>query len=160
MSGTTFVRVFFVFFAVALVVVAIWGWTVMQGVRRTAARTDAQMRTLAWASLTYAAVHGAFPSSAADLEQFGPGPESMPVAPPDGAASWPMARADALHGIAPADLTESFRAIVVTFGTDPGMPPFLKPDGLPTMVGTSDEVNGWLAAFGKRGKPAATPSGS
>lgn len=156
MSGKIFIRVYIVVFVIALIGVGIWGWQVVQRVRVTAHRTDAQMRTLAWASLSYAAAHGVFPMNADDLKAFGAGPDSLTIAPANPAAGWPTSRADALHGESPADLTESLRAVVVTFGTDPGMPPFLKPDGLPTMVGTNDEVNGWLDAFGKRGKAAAT----
>lgn len=155
MNPKIFLRVFIAFFLVSLVGVGIWGWTVVQGVRTIAHRTDTQMRTLAWASLAYAAEFGRFPLNAQELQAFGPGPESIAIAPeatdPAAAAgAWPTSRAVALKEQPPADLAESMKTVLVTFGTDAAMPPYLKPDGLPTMIGTNDEVNGWLASFRKR----------
>jgi hypothetical protein len=61
-------------------------------------------------------------------------------------------RTEALHGEAPAPLEECFHAIVVVWGEHRGMPPYLKPDGLPTLHGTAHDVNAWLKAFADRQK--------
>jgi hypothetical protein len=152
-------RGFFLFFGVSVVTAAIWGWWVVQGVRATAARTDTQMRTLAWATMAYAdANEGFFPTSAESLKSVGVGPESITLAPPGGDAGWPVSRAEALRGAAPADLDSSLKVILVAWGPDSSVPPYFKPDGLPTLVGTNTEVNGWLDAMRKRSPQDETPA--
>jgi hypothetical protein len=93
--------------------------------------------------------------SQADIEAFGPGPESIAIAPGKEDGWWPMTRAEALRQQPPADIPLSMKTILIAFGTGPEMPPYFKPDGLPTKIGTNDEINRWLESFGKRGKPAA-----
>lgn len=145
-------RIYFTVFVIAFVAVAIWGWSVQKGVRVTATRTDNELRTLGWAVLAYADANGgAFPMDLAALKSVGAARESISLAPPSDGGGWPTRRSDALQGHEPSDLDASARSILIAWGTDPGMPPYFKPDGLPTHVGTGLEVNGWLAALGKRG---------
>jgi hypothetical protein len=152
-------RAFFVFFGISVVVAAVWGWNVVQGVRVVAARTDTQMRTLAWAAMAYAdANDGLFPTSNEALKSFGVGPDTIRLAPGESDGRWPTTRAIALKDAPPAELDASFRAVVVSWGPDPTIPPYLKPDGLPTLIGTNEEVNGWLDAMRKRqGGPTPAP---
>lgn len=150
-------RIYFGVFVIAFIAVGIWGWSVQQGVRVTAARTDNELRTLGWAVLAYADANGgAFPMNLAALKTVGAAPESISLAPPGEGEGWPTKRSEALHGHEPSDLDASARSILIAWGTDPGMPPYFKPDGLPTHVGTGLEVNGWLAALGKRGGPPSS----
>ncbi len=154
MSSKVFLRLFIIFFVGSAIFVSIWGWTVVQNVRVTAERTDTQIRTLAWASLSYAATHGVFPMTKEDIEAFGVGPESIAIAPGKEDGWWPTTRAEALRQQPPAEIPLSMQTILVAFGTGPAMPPYFKPDGLPTKIGTIEEINRWLESFGKRGKPA------
>jgi hypothetical protein len=152
-------RVFFVVFGISMVLAIGWGWWIVQGVRVTAQRTDTQMRTLAWATLAYADEHGGqFPTNEAAMRSIGVIPESIRLAPGADEGTWPTSRREALLGQDPASLEESFRAILVAWGADPTIPPYFKPDGLPTLVGTNTEVNGWLDAVRKRFQKPATGS--
>lgn len=130
-------------FACTLVI----AWRSLGTVRATAAETDRRIRTLGWATLAYAAEHGVFPLSAEELESFGIGPEAIAIASSEQA--WPSTRIEALGGDVPSSLDDAFHSILVVFGDYRTMPPYLKPDGLPTTVGTSPQVNAWLESFGK-----------
>lgn len=147
MSGSRFARVFIAVLAVAGIGTFFFGWWIANGVRRTAAETDRRIRTIGWATLAYADEFGGFPLAADELLAFGAGVESLPDSP---GTAWPVARSEALQGADPADLAESLRSIVAVWGEDRAMPPYLKPDGLPTSVGTTPMVNGWLAARAER----------
>lgn len=153
MSGRVFKIGFFAVFAVSSVAAFIWARGVTQGVRVTAERTDVQIRTLAWAALAYAdANEGHFPRSAEALKSVGTAVTSLRIHPAGADRMWPTSRDEALKGADPADIDASMRSIVIAWGPDDTIPPYLKPDGLPTMVGTNDEVNGWLDAFRTRGR--------
>jgi len=150
-SSLIFVRVFIVVLCATAVGTAVWGWQLVGNVRSVARLTDTRMRTLGWATLSYVSAHdGAFPTSNEELMAFGAGPETLGTPTPAPAsvepAPWPLDRATALRGEPPQSLADCFHAIVVTWGSDRRMPPFLKPDGLPTLHGTNVEVNGWLDA--------------
>jgi hypothetical protein len=145
-NGRTFARWFVVVLVVSGAATFIWGWWIARGVRVTAAETDRRIRTIAWATLSYYETFGAFPMSEEELLAFGAG--SASIAPPSAEAAWPASRDEALAGAEAADLSDSLRSIVAVFGEDRDMPPYLRPDGLPTSVGTTTLVNGWLAARG------------
>lgn len=147
MNGRTFARSFVVVVAVAAVATSVWGWWIARGVRMTAAETDRRIRTIAWATLSYYETFDAFPVNEGELLAFGAGGASV-APPPSGAGAWPASREEALAGAEAAELAESLRSIVVVFSEDRAMPPYLRPDGLPTSVGTTTLVNGWLAARG------------
>lgn len=148
MNPRTFTRVFLIVLVVASIATLFFGWWVIAGVRRTAAETDLRIRTIAWAALAYSSQNeGSFPMSEEELKAFGTGPASITLQDEANAAAWPTERSAALVGHEPADLDAAFRSIVVVWGTDRSMPPYLKSDGLPTRVGTGTEVNGWLSAM-------------
>lgn len=140
-----FDRVIIGLFIVTAVTTLVIATRTLSGVRASAAETDRRMRTLAWATLAYASEYGVFPQSAEELTAFGLGPETLSRAA-DG-DQWPATRSAALEGKEPATLDDSFVSILVVFGDNRGMAPFLKPDGLPTTIGTGPRVNGWLEAF-------------
>lgn len=155
MNGRTFARWFVVVLVVAGAATFVWGWWIARGVRVTAAETDRRIRTIAWATLSYYDAFGAFPMSEEELLAFGAGGPAI-APPPSAEGAWPARREEALAGAEAAELAQSLRSIVAVFGEDRGMPPYLRPDGLPTSVGTTALVNGWLAA---RGGVLVTPEG-
>jgi hypothetical protein len=146
-NGRTVARWFVVVLVVVGAATFVWGWWIARGVRVKAAETDRRIRTIAWATLSYYETFDAFPMSEGELLAFGAGGASI-APPPSGAGDWPASREEALAGAEAAELTESLRSIVAVFGEDRAMPPYLRPDGLPTSVGTTTLVNGWLAARG------------
>lgn len=151
LKSKLFARIFVIVFVVASIATFVWGWTVINSVRHTAAETDRCIRTVAWATLAYASENGRFPLSDDELLAFGSGPESiatMPTSPSAGV--WPTKRVDALGSGDPAPLTDCLRAVLVVWGDDGSMPPLLTPNELPTLKGTETEVNRWLDAFRHR----------
>ena len=155
-----FLRLFVASLVLACVGTWFFGRWVVAQARENAQRTDTQIRTLAWAALAYAEANsGAFPMTADELRAFGVGPTT--ITPPGDAATetlpWPLDRSAALKGREPAALDDALRAILVTWGTDRTMPPYLKPDGLPTLHGTNTEVNGWLGGYREKQRAQRTP---
>ncbi|MDZ4828663.1 MAG: hypothetical protein SGJ09_00515 [Phycisphaerae bacterium] len=151
LKSRVFARVFVIVFAVASIATFVWGWTIIDSVRRTATDTDRCIRTVAWATLAYASENGRFPLSDDELFAFGSGPDSIATMPRSaGAGVWPTKRADALGSGDPAPLADCFRAVLVVWGDDGSMPPLLTPNELPTLRGTEGEVNRWLDAFRHR----------
>jgi hypothetical protein len=123
------------------------GWRTLSGVRETAYETDRRIRTLAFAVLAYASEYGQFPMSNDELQAFGLGPDEIAVGSTKN--EWPSKRDVAQRGEATTSLDESLHSILIVYGDHRGMPPYLKPDGLPTKNGTGPEVNSWLEAFGR-----------
>lgn len=156
-DGRTAARVFTIVLGIAAVAVTIVGFRVTAGVRRAAVETDRSLRSLAWAMLSYADVHGGFPAGEDALVAFGPGADSVPDAP-DG--DWPRSREEALAGLAAKPVPDALREIRVLWTASGAAAPYLAPDGLPSGVGTIDAVNGWLDARGKAGfaPSAASPA--
>lgn len=147
-DGRTAARVFTIVLGIAAVAITIVGFRVTAGVRRTAVETDRSLRSLAWAMLSYAGVHGCFPAGEEPLLGFGPGGDAVAEVP---AGEWPRDRASALAGLAAKSLPDALREIRVLWTASGAAAPYLAPDGLPSGVGTISEVNGWLDARGKAG---------
>ena len=154
-DGRTAARVFTIVLGIAAVAITIVGFRVTAGVRRTAVETDRSLRSLAWAMLSYADVHGGFPAGEEPLLGFGPGGDAVAEVP---VGKWPRDRASALAGLAAKPLPESFREIRVLWTASGAAAPYLAPDGLPSGVGTIGEVNAWLDARGKAGFAARASS--
>ncbi|MFO0827080.1 MAG: hypothetical protein U0572_02935 [Phycisphaerales bacterium] len=142
-----FARGFIWFTAIASVATFIWGWTVVNDVRKTAAETDRRIRTLAWATLAYANEFGQFPESDDELRAFGVGPDALRAGDRPKEALWPARRTDALRSEQPVPIDDCLRSIIVVWGDARTMPPLLQPDQLPTLRGTEDEVHRWLEAY-------------
>ena len=147
-DGRTAARVFTIVLGIAAVAVTAVGFRVTAGVRRAAVETDRSLRSLAWAMLSYADVHGGFPAGEPALLEAGAGGDSIPGGR-DGA--WPGSRAEALGGLEPKPLADALREIRVLWTASGAAAPYLAPDGLPSGVGTIDLVNRWLDARGKAG---------
>lgn len=134
-------------FLVAAIAVTIWGFFVVGEARRTAARTDLEVRAMAWTLLAVAARDGAMPESeAALLDAAGrPRPDSIEPA----GAGFPTTRAAAglSADASDLDLPSAFERVRVVFAA--GSPPRVVVVGLPTENGTLDEVNGWIEAWMK-----------
>ena len=147
-DGRTAARIFAVILGIAAVGITIVGFQVTAGVRRTAVETDRSLRSLAWAMLAYSDVHGAFPAGEDALIEFGAGGDALAVEP---AGTWPRNRAEALAGLSAKPVPDTLREIRVLWTSSGAAAPYLLPDGLPSGIGTIDEVNRWLDARGKAG---------
>ena len=146
-SKRTIFLVIMILFVVAWIATAIFGYIVVGNVRDTADDTDRNMRALAWASLAFACEHdGRFPSDEDELLSVQPLPESIPCVPAT-AGAWPTKRIEAFEGAHPPDLAGAAARLQLHFSSDGRFPPVVGNNGLPTRLGTQDEIKGWLWAF-------------
>jgi hypothetical protein len=143
------------FFAVSIVAAAIWSWSLVGGVRSSAALTDARYRELAWIVLAYADQNDGFPISEDELRAF---VRDLP-APPEALANKPLAsegrvypvtRADAGAPATPVPLDEILVSVEVEWPIERDVQPILRPRGLPTLQGTRESVGQWLFAMTER----------
>ena len=153
-------KAFWITVAVALVPtigMTVFAWRMVGGVRRDAAQTDARLRELAWACLSYADAFGGFPVSEAELRGFAP-PPSL-ARPLEGA---PGTRAAALAGAIPTEadpaavpaaapsLDDCLASIEVEWPALRDVQPILRSKGKPTLQGTAPAVGKWLYAMAER----------
>ena len=131
-------------FVLVSVGVSVWGYTVTRATRDRAVRTDAALRSVAWAVLCYASASGgAFPTSDGDL-----------AAVPEGAAPaagrpWPSSLESAMGGLPPMPLAEALGLVGVTWGAAAEVAPSLNTKGNPSSFGAVDAVNGWFAEYAR-----------
>ena len=134
-------------FAAVSTMVAVWGAMVTGQVRERAHATDAQLRSLGWTILCYAAANGGvFPTGEQALAQ------TDPTRGPAAGAGWPADRDAAMAGLAylPPAQCGSVGVTWASGGAHPGFTaPALNANGMPSGLGTLDEVNGWLEAFAR-----------
>lgn len=136
---------------VAWIGTVIFGFVIVRNVRETADRTDGNMRALAWAAIVYACAHdGRFPIDEEELFSVDPLPESIPCVPGE-IGAWPVSRKVALAGGSPPDLVAAARDLRLDFSSEGTLPPVVGNNGLPTRLGTQDEIKGWLRAFTETG---------
>ncbi len=134
-------------FGVALIGTAIFGWVVVQNVRKTADRTDLEMRAIAWASIVFACEHeGRYPIDEEELLSVQPLPEQIPCTP-TGDESWPVTREEALGGAEPPALEPAFTRMEIYFSSDGALPPAIRSGGLPMLLDTQDTILDWLGSF-------------
>ena len=148
-----------VVFVIVSVAVFAWGLTVTQASRDTAKRTDAALRSVAWALLCHAQVNGGmFPITDGGLAEPAAGATLAAGKP------WPSTRESALGGLEPVALADARQVVGITWGTTPDVVPNLNTKGNPSGKGTEAAVNGWLAEFARDrvrgGSPAAAPERS
>ena len=135
-----------VVFVASSVGILLWAMNVVGSQRDRARGTDAALRSVAWAVLSYAAANdGAFPTS--DLALAGAGADAG-AAPPAG-KPWPSSRESAMAGLPPVPVDEALRTVGVTWGVSPDVVPNLNSKGNPVSFGTVDAVNGWLAEYAR-----------
>jgi hypothetical protein len=133
-------------FVASSVGVLLWAMNVVGSQRDRARGTDAALRSVAWAVLSYAAANdGAFPTS--DLALAGAGADAG-AAPPAG-KPWPSSRESAMAGLPPVPVDEALGTVGVTWGASPDVVPNLNTKGNPVSYGTVDAVNGWLAEYAR-----------
>jgi hypothetical protein len=126
---------------------AIFGFFIVRNVRETAARTDGNMRALAWAAIVFACEHeGRFPVDEEELFSVGTLPDSIPCVPVEEGA-WPVTLEHALGSAKVPDLVTAARDLQLHFSSEGTLPPVVGNNGLPTQLGTQDEIRGWLRAF-------------
>ena len=146
-----------VVFVIVSVAVFAWGLTVTQASRDTAKRTDAALRSVAWALLCHAQANGGmFPTTDGGLAEPAAGATLAAGKP------WPSTRESALGGLEPVALADARQVVGITWGTTPDVVPNLNTKGNPSGKGTEAAVNGWLAEFARDrvrgGTPAAAPA--
>ena len=146
-----------VVFVIVSVAVFAWGLTVTQASRDSARRTDAALRSVAWALLCHAqASGGAFPTADGVLVEPAPGTTLAAGKP------WPSTRESALGGLQAMALADAREVVGITWGTTPDVVPNLNTKGNPSGKGTEAAVNGWLAEYARDrvrgGSAPAVPS--
>lgn len=133
-----------VVFVASSVGILLWAMNVVGSQRDRARWTDAALRSVAWAVLSYAAANdGAFPTS--DLALAG---ADAGAAPPAG-KPWPSSRESAMAGLPPVPVEVALGTVGVTWGASPDVVPNLNTKGNPVSFGTVDAVNGWLAEYAR-----------
>ncbi len=145
-----------VVFVIVSVAVFAWGLTVTQASRDKARRTDAALRTVAWALLCHAQANGGtFPIADGGLVEPAAGATLAAGKP------WPSTRESALGGLEPVDLSDAREVVGITWGTTPDVVPNLNTKGNPSGKGTEAAVNGWLAEYARdRARAPSAPERS
>jgi hypothetical protein len=135
-------------FILAWIGTAIFGYRVYLNVLDTARETDTTMRSLAWAALVYTCrENGRFPTDAQELFAMQPLPDSLDCIP-ENLGAWPTTRQELL-GDKPfsTDLAFGSRKMKLYFSSDGARPPVLDANGLPTEIGTTQDIPLWFKAM-------------
>lgn len=138
------VRVIVLVFLACFVAVAVWGASVVSQTRRTADRTDREVRLVGWLLLSGAAREGRFPASEAELRMAA---AAGPAASVPSGEGWPGTAMEAWGGLAPpeAPIAEILTRIRVEFPR--GEPPRVSVAALPTRLRTVPLVNEWIRSY-------------
>ena len=158
MSTRAVFLVIIIVFVLSWIATAIFGYVIYGNVLKTAKRTDVALRALTWTALAYACDHeGRFPSSQDEFFSFYPPPESISCIP-TGDASWPTTRSEVMgDDPLPSDLVYASRKLKLYFASQGDMPPVFDANGMPTELGTIDDLRQWLDSFSKA-NPVSTDS--
>lgn len=135
-------------FVLAWIGTAIFGYRVYLNVLDTARETDTTMRALAWAVLVYTCEEdGRFPTDAQQLFAMKTLPDRIECVPADEGA-WPSTLQEILgEEPVPEDLAYASRKMKLYFSSDGARPPVLDANGLPTQIGTTEEIPQWFEAM-------------
>ena len=157
-STRTVFLVIIIVFVLSWIGAAIFGYVVSVNVRKTAKRTDIALRSLTWAALVYACEHqGQFPSSEQELFSTQPLPDSISCVPSEG-GDWPSDRSQIMgEDPFPPDLAYASRKLKLYFASQGDMPPVFDANGMPTELGTIDELRKWLDSFAQANPVAVDP---
>ncbi|MFZ9880115.1 MAG: hypothetical protein ACO3QC_01760 [Phycisphaerales bacterium] len=141
--------------AIPTVLMTVFAWRMVGGVRADARLTDARLRELAWAVVTYADASGAFPMTEAELRAFST--EGVPDAvrtpsPADAVRRYPATRTEAAAGTEEPTptLDQCLESIEVEWPTARDVQPILRSKGKATLQGTAPTVGQWLFAMAER----------
>ena len=148
MSTRAVFLVILIVFVLSWIGTAIFGYVVYGNVLNTAKRTDVALRALTWAALSYACDHeGRFPTSADELFAVQPLPDSIACVPTE-SGGWPSTRSEIMGDDPfPPDLAFASRKLKLYFASQGDMPPVFDANGMPTELGTIDELRLWLDSF-------------
>ncbi len=121
-----------------------FGWFVTRNVRADAKQTDIQLRSVAWAILSYSAVNNVMPTSQEAFVQFiSTHPQCLTA--PRRAGEWPATQEAAQASVAPTDISAAVTGrIEVIWPPTGNLTPVLQVRGRPSGMGTIEQVNGWL----------------
>ena len=146
-SRTTFLIIIAIF-VLSWIAAAIFGYRVSLNVRDTARETDTTMRALAWAALVYTCREdGRFPTDAQQLFSVQPLPDSLDCVPSE-IGAWPTTREELLGDrLFPDDLADASRKMKLYFSSDGTRPPVLDANGLPTELGTTQDIPLWFKSM-------------
>jgi hypothetical protein len=135
-------------FILTIIFTSIFSWMTLGQVRQRAHETDSRLRMVAWAVLEYADATGEFPVEPDDLLSDRQMRMALGRVSPEDPHSWPSTLLEALRDQDQMpSFQDSFETITVKYGQSSDIPPQLIVQGLPTLVGSLPEVNGWLLAF-------------
>tara|TARA_B100001059_G_scaffold170808_1_gene170852 strand:+ start:1496 stop:1999 length:504 start_codon:yes stop_codon:yes gene_type:complete len=146
-SRSTFLIIIAIF-VLSWIAAAIFGYIVSLNVRDTARETDTTMRALAWAALVYTCREdGRFPTDAQQLFSVQPLPDRLDCVPSE-IGAWPTTREELLGDrLFPDDLAEASRKMKLYFSSDGTRPPVLEANGLPTELGTTEDIPLWFKSL-------------
>lgn len=144
-----------VILAIPTVLMTVFAWRMVGGVRADARVTDARLRELAWCVLAYADASGGFPASESELRAFTASavPDTLRIpAPANAERRYPATRAEAAAGTAEPTptLDQCLESIEVEWPTARDVQPILRSKGKATLQGTAPTVGQWLFAMAER----------
>ena len=139
-----FRRWFAVIFISLSVTAFYFGWFVTRNVRGDAKQTDIQLRSVAWAIMSYSVANNAMPTSQVEFVKF-ISEHVECLSAPRRAGEWPASQEDAQAGVVPADISAAVAGrIEVIWPPTGNLTPVLQVRGRPSGLGTIEQVNGWL----------------
>jgi len=138
-------RRWFALIFISLSVTAFYfGWFVTRNVRGEAKQTDIQLRSVAWAIMSYSVANNAMPTSQEEFVKF-ISEHVECLSAPRRAGEWPASQEAAQAGVVPADISAAVAGrIEVIWPPTGNLTPVLQVRGRPSGVGTIEQVNGWL----------------
>ena len=151
MRGKTAFWIIVAAIALPAVGMAVFAWSIVGGVRREAAQTDARLRELAWSCLAYADEFGGFPTGEAELRAF-PTPASLKH-PGEGfpaTRSASLADPTAPEAHAAPSLDECLESIEIEWPIARDVQPILRSKGKATLNGSLPTVGQWLFAMAEK----------
>ena len=139
-----FRRWFAVLFISLAVTAFYFGWFVTRNVREEAKQTDAQLRSVSWAIMSYSVANNTMPTSQEAFVNF-ISTHAQCLTAPRRAGEWPATQEAAQANGAPADIVAAVAGrIEVIWPPTGNLTPVLQVRGRPSGVGTIEQVNGWL----------------
>ena len=146
-SRTTFLIIIAIF-VLSWIGAAIFGYRVYLNVLDAARETDTTIRALAWAALVYTCREdGRFPTDAQQLFSVQPLPDRLDCVPSE-IGAWPTTREELLGDrLFPDDLADASRKMKLYFSSDGTRPPVLDANGLPTELGTTEDIPLWVKSM-------------
>jgi len=150
-----FRRVFAVIFISLSITAFYFGWFVTRNVREDAKQTDIQLRSVAWAIMSYSVANNLMPTSPEEFVNFlSTHPECLTA--PRRAGEWPATQEAAQANLVPADIAAAVTGrIEVIWPPTGNLTPVLQVRGRPSGVGTIEKVNEWLQNWNHAAATAA-----